>query len=235
MATLFGPGCPWHSCYEKFGPPNVDWCEETVCAWINEPANSWSNLAMILPGLVLWRLFRKEKDPVPAWLSLAGAVMGALSFLYHASNNLLTQYFDFIGMYLFVAALIVLGARRLTLLPRTRAIAWYWAGVAALTALMLAVQRTGLPIQLTILACVFAILGLELKCRSLGRVPADMRLFWAMGAAFAAAMVFSVLDVTRTVCDPKDHFFQGHAAWHVLSGVGMTLGILYHRKVGHLD
>lgn len=235
MVIPFGPGCPWYSCYEKFGPPNVDWCEETVCAWINEPANAWSNLGMIVPGLILWWMLRKEKDKVPAWLAFMGAVMGALSFFYHASNNLLTQYFDFLGMYLFVVALIVLPLRRILALSRSRALAWYWGGVVGMILLMLAVHQAGLPIQLTILAGAVAVLVLELKCRARGLTPADMRLFWAMAAAFAVAITFSILDVTRTFCDPKNHLIQGHAIWHVFSGLGMTLGILYHRKVGYLS
>ena len=34
------PQCPWYDAQQTFGPPNVDWCEPTICAYINEPANT---------------------------------------------------------------------------------------------------------------------------------------------------------------------------------------------------
>ena len=34
------PGCPWHALAE-FGQANVKWCEQRLCAWVNEPANAW--------------------------------------------------------------------------------------------------------------------------------------------------------------------------------------------------
>ncbi len=39
--------CPWYEAQHLFGPPNVNWCEPTVCKIINEPANTYSNLALL--------------------------------------------------------------------------------------------------------------------------------------------------------------------------------------------
>jgi hypothetical protein len=35
------------------------------------------------------------------------------------------------------------------------------------------------------------------------------------------ATFFSLLDVTRTWCDPDDHWLQGHAIWHLLSAASL--------------
>ena len=40
MQNPHGVGCPWHSITETWGAPNVKWCEETLCQWISEPANT---------------------------------------------------------------------------------------------------------------------------------------------------------------------------------------------------
>ena len=50
LAAPLPPGCPWSG----FTPPNVDWCEEELCAWIVNPADTWSNLAYVVLGLFMW-------------------------------------------------------------------------------------------------------------------------------------------------------------------------------------
>ena len=42
-------GCPWSG----WTPPNVDWCEEELCGWIVNPADTWSNLAYIVFGIAM--------------------------------------------------------------------------------------------------------------------------------------------------------------------------------------
>ena len=38
LAPPLPPGCPWSG----FTPPNVDWCEEELCAWIKLKAGATS-------------------------------------------------------------------------------------------------------------------------------------------------------------------------------------------------
>ena len=47
------PQCPWYEAQQAYGPPNVNWCEQTVCHIINEPANTWSNLIFLFVGLII--------------------------------------------------------------------------------------------------------------------------------------------------------------------------------------
>ncbi len=49
MSTpVFGPGCPWFDLHARF-PPNIDWCEEKLCAVVVTSFNSWTNLANLRP------------------------------------------------------------------------------------------------------------------------------------------------------------------------------------------
>lgn len=34
-------------------PPNVDWCEQELCSWITNPADTWSNLAYLAFGVLM--------------------------------------------------------------------------------------------------------------------------------------------------------------------------------------
>ncbi len=41
------PTCPWDS----FAPATSRFCEDAVCGWIREPANTWSNVGFIVAGI----------------------------------------------------------------------------------------------------------------------------------------------------------------------------------------
>ncbi len=61
----------------------------------------WSNLAYIFAAILLWRT-KTNKPSIRArlnYFSLAITLCGTGSFIYHASNNRLTQFLDFLGMF----------------------------------------------------------------------------------------------------------------------------------------
>ena len=63
---VFGPGCPWFDLHARF-PPNIDWCEEKLCAVIVTPFNSWTNLAYLMVAgvfLLKWLSDPKNREPV---------------------------------------------------------------------------------------------------------------------------------------------------------------------------
>ena len=79
------PGCPWSG----FTPPNVDWCEEELCAWVVNPADTWSNLAYRRRRRAwMWWAARQRRR---AWASrcsvlpplVGGCVLGHLPRLLH--------------------------------------------------------------------------------------------------------------------------------------------------------
>ena len=100
--------CPWQG-LAAYGPPNVKWCEERLCAWINEPANAWSNLAYIFVGLFIYFFtdLRTRRGTSAGsslgleWFPPTIIAVGVCSGIYHASNTYITQMLDFFGMYLF--------------------------------------------------------------------------------------------------------------------------------------
>ena len=49
-------------------------------------------------------------------------------------------------------------------------------------------------------------------------------------ALLATAGVFSLLDVTRTWCDPAHPYLQGHAIWHVLSALCLFVLYFHYRQ-----
>jgi hypothetical protein len=222
------PGCPWHA-LAAYGPANIKWCEERLCAWVNEPANAWSNLAFVLVAAVIAGMERGRRTSGlrRAYAPIVAAI-GATSFAYHASNVWLTQVLDFLGMYLLCCLLLGQNVVRLGWLAARALPRAYAAAVAALTLVSAAIVRIGAPIQAIVLALIALIVATEVLCRR--RAVYRLGAFLAAAALLAAALACSLLDATRVWCDPADHVLQGHAAWHVLSALSLLAAYVHVRQ-----
>lgn len=217
LAPALPPGCPWSG----FTPPNVDWCEEELCAWIVNPANTWSNLAYLALGLWMWRAAPGRADL--RLFGPASLLVGAFSFAYHASYTWALQFLDFVGMFLFCFLVIARNATRLGWIERRSEPRFFVLGVAGASALVPALFELGVAIQLTVAACIAVALVQEGALVHRGASPAGRSRDYAAGLALLAlAGLASLLDVTRTACDPTNHWLQGHALWHVLSALSLA-------------
>ena len=138
------PGCPWHDAQQSFGAPNVDWCEPTTCSIISEPANTWSNLGYLLIGLILIKKMSQKGIKAFPYAVLA---MGTFSFIYHATNNYLSQFFDFVGMFLMMSFLLAFNARRILSHLQWNLFSFYWFFVALNTVIFMSFDILDWPPQ----------------------------------------------------------------------------------------
>ncbi|MGH0029230.1 MAG: ceramidase domain-containing protein [Myxococcota bacterium] len=221
LAPEMPPGCPWSG----WTPPNVDWCEQELCAWVTNPANTWSNAAYIVLGLWMWHLGRRSGRPELVLFGPASIAVGLFSGVYHASYTYFLQFFDFVGMFLFCFLIVTVNALRFGWIETRHKVVFHLGGTALLSALVPVVFQTGFPIQALVFVLILVILGQEWALRSRTR-GADYRLFFAALGLITAAGVCSALDVSRVWCDPTNHWVQGHAAWHLLSAASLLA--LYH-------
>lgn len=222
------PGCPWYSLSE-LRLPNVDWCELQRCAWVVEPANTWSNLAYVAVGLALFWLARRSRSDHLRFFAPAAILVGVASGIYHASYTFVLQILDFLGMYVFCYLLITLNLRRLGSLAAGDWRRRFWQLVLATTALTVVLDFLAVPIQGLVFILIVAIVATELWIR--WRAPDTPLHFFALAIGLiSAGAVFSVLDVTRTWCDPTHPFLQGHALWHVLSALCLLAAWFHYRQ-----
>lgn len=225
---LTNPECPWAPVREWGGLPNVKWCEETLCSWISEPANTWSNLAFLVTAAVIFVGTRKETSRTERFWPVAAFWVGVTSLVYHASVTFVLQVFDFFGMYFFFSLVLLLNCVRLGWLEKERLFKVLWASIIGLTVFTVVVAKVGLPVQ----GIVGVMLLGALVTETLATRRHGTQVRWFLGAlAFiAVAAVFSGSDVSRRWCDPSDHVFQGHAIWHVLNAVGIGLAWVHYRQ-----
>jgi hypothetical protein len=225
--TPIPPGCPWHA-LSQYGLPNVNWCEETLCAAVNEPANAYSNLAYLLVAVAMWAWARPLRAPALRQFAPAAAIVGVGSFVYHASNVYLTQVLDFLGMFVFCYLLLLLNFQRLGWLGARGFARALPICVLVSTALTAVLSRVGFPIQALIATLILAIIATEALLRRRAVYP--MGHFALSFAVLTAGAVCSALDLSRTVCDPSSHLLQGHAVWHVLSALSLLFAFLHYRQ-----
>lgn len=228
----WGPHCFWHWWIEQF-PPNVMWCEEKICSLIVTPFNTWTNLGYLL--LSLWTHLKVRNHPNTLFRFYGQALfwVGLTSFIYHASINFFSQIFDFFGMYLFCFLLIMLNLDRVGRWPKGKAgLKRFWTWVTGLTAFTtIALWINGkFPIQIFVFALILAILFTESRAPAPTSSP-KRGWVWLAAGLMVVAITFSILDATRTVCDPTNHWFQGHGMWHLTAALALLAAFQHYRHV----
>lgn len=216
------PGCPWHDVTVMHGAANIKWCEETLCSWISEPANTWSNLGYMVVGFFIFAMALRDNQ---SWkLKQFGPIvffMGLMSFVFHLSNFYTTQILDYWGMFLFVGWVLGMNLIRLGKIKEKNLMAFNLSLLGVYTAIVHIMYLAGLKYQMLILISGFLIIFTEILCRR--RERTSFRFFVVACAFLIAAFTFSILDGKRIWCHPTEHgwFSQGHAVWHWLSAVAM--------------
>lgn len=226
---ILGPGCYWYDLYTKY-PPNVNWCEQELCGMIIEPANTWSNASYLILAIAIFIKCRKEG--LPQYFSFGVFVMGFLSFVYHLSLNFFSQFLDFLGMYIFLALICTINIRRLRqkfLGKESQFKSIYLGGIFLLCVLTMLFYFTNIPYQLLVLGMGAFILGSEYKLMDKFEFHKYKNVILS-AVILVSAVSFSILDVTRTWCNPHNHIVQGHAIWHLLSALGLWFCFLFYRK-----
>ena len=225
---IFGPGCPWFDLHARF-PPNIDWCEEKLCAVVVTPFNSWTNLAYLIAAALMWAGARRAAEPALRLFGPATAITGLASFAYHQSLNMFSQLLDFFGMYAFCILLLMANLRRMNRWPDgARGYARYWMMVAAMTLLTAVSFWVGIAAQIYVGLLIVLIIVTELAQQTRAR-----HFFWSSVLVMAIASVLSALDLTRTVCDAANHWLQLHGLWHVLTAIAIYLAFLHIRLATH--
>ncbi|MBL8018291.1 MAG: ceramidase domain-containing protein [Leptospirales bacterium] len=226
--------CPHESLLNQYGPPNIKWCEESLCAIVQQPANTWSNLAFVAVGF--WILFQARS----AWSRVMGysvVLLGLLSLYYHASNVYITQLGDFLGMFLYLGLLLIWNLRRLGMIAgQTQSILAYFLTVYAnIGMLILFPLVLGLPIQLIIFVNTLIVFAMEafLVRRTAQVFGARIyRDYIVAVVLLGAAAVCSRLDLMGVWCDPTNHWLQGHATWHLLNAASMIFVFRFYSRSG---
>ena len=218
--------CPW----DGFTPATMTFCEAPRCAWVVAPANTWSNLALVLVGafLIAREAWGARPSPTVRLVGVTSVLVGVGSFLFHMTATRWGEHLDVGAMLLISALMLTTEARRALGLSARAQVAGYAIVAAGSIAAMLAYQPAGLGL-FTAQIAVWTLLALRLARRHGARFRTWQ--IFAMMATFVAGFTAWNLDVHRIVCDPGWHVVNGHAVWHVANAACLLLYALHQDRV----
>lgn len=221
------PGCPWYEAQQTYGPPNVNWCEPTTCSYINEPVNTWSNLGFLLIGIYIF--FKWKKSPLK-YFGIVVFVMGVLSGVYHASNNFLTQMYDFLGMSLMMSYLLSFQFERS--FPKVLRFWTVFTGFLITNLVVLySLHQSNLPVQMLLMINAVPLIAWDLYN---GWKQEQLKFYGAFAVGFLTLIVAQIsaqIDLKRIYCEPDNMILHGHMIWHILCAVAMYFIAVHMSRV----
>ncbi len=216
--------CPWHS----LAPGTVRFCEEQLCTWITQPANTWSNLFYILVGILIIKSARHDERSHLQGIGWIAVLVGIGSFFFHASSTFIGEFCDLAAMFLFANYMLFFNAKRLWGWSlRSTALGYIFANIFSLGALLM-VRPIGIAMftaQVTIAMLLEIYIGLTTKNRDWSYVPLRN-----LCLTFSLAFLLWNLDYRGIWCDPHNHWLQGHALWHTLNSFCFWFAYRYYAQ-----
>lgn len=220
----------WQSWQPASCLPNNCFCEASVDTFIVQPINTYTNLIYVFIGLAILSHapthraranLMYQQRAIPIVFGAATIAIGAGSFFYHASLTFVGQWFDLMGMYLFINLALLYNVTRVRALDGARfAIAY----VALNTTLGIALVMVPSIRREIFGALMLATIALEIWIQHTRQPRIETRWFVAALASFFAGYAIWLLDNSRILCAPTS-WFQGHAIWHLLTA--LSAGLLY--------
>lgn len=225
--------CPWGN----WRGGTLRFCEAHQCEWIVAPAETWSNLPYFFVGFFLliqgWRATKAKTgrlNSVSFRFGIYAVLIGICSGLFHASHTFFFETLDLAAMFLLGIEMILQALKRLQWLkgrsPTVFALVFYTGAVFTLGG---AEGAERLWIFTAMMVIVVALEGLFfVQNRRLGETPLDYSPFIQSLAIFAVAYAFWFVDYEHILCNPDQHYWSGHAVWHVLNSLCfLTLARFY--------
>ena len=206
--------CPWITWQQ----PGIRFCEAIVCGWVRQPINAYSNIAFIMAGVWIFMQLKKGWSPLHLF-ALASIMIGITSFLFHASMTFFFQFFDVSSMNMLILICTSFNMGRLKIISDKQMTIVYL-GLLALSMVLMYILQ-GKSGEYIFTFWVLATAGSELYLKSKGQVS-QYKYFYLACGTLALAFTIWVGDVKGWWCDPDNHYFQGHAIWHVMNAFAIV-------------
>ena len=219
--------CPWDQCV----PATFDFCEENRCGWVAQPANTWSNIAFVIAGIYLIIRYWKDKWAPIKHLPIILIFLGISSGLYHASCIFTFQAADLSSMFLCSVLFLTLNLRRLNIINKHQIYLFFW-GLTISSIVILAVfhkfGRLAFTIQVvSVIITEFMIFHAKAKNIQFFSYYKEMLL--GLGS-FLIGYIVWILDLKQLITSPENHYFQGHALWHVFCALSLVFFYRFYNR-----
>lgn len=201
--------CPW----DQYEPATRHFCEAELCQWITKPAESWSNIGFIIIGFYLLKKAKEDNKSNLSLVGLCSIAVGIGSFLFHATATRWGQILDVSAMMWLLSLPLVLNANRLGVLATDKVKLAYGLFSLISTVFIIFFTKWGI-----LYFGIFVTIGIltELKLYLREKETTDYKIYLKLLGTFFLAFAIWLTDILKIICDPDNHIFNGHAAWHLL-------------------
>lgn len=217
-------------------------CEASRKGLIKQPANTWSNLAFIVVGLIIaWQLskekFGANKNTITqkffygVFFACVVILLGPGSMAMHATEASMGGFFDMLSMYMMASFAFAYAVERFYGLSVIGFILLFSITLVA------CVLIQDLPYQVPVVGymgnfifAVFILLTIivELLNGYVRKLAQDKRFgYAALGTLLFAFLLWNLWQDDSYLCDPQS-LIQGHAMWHILDAVAVYFLFRYY-------
>ena len=218
--------CPWID----WQPASLKFCEAMICGYIRQPANSISNIAFVICGLILLKKEKNSSAFTPFhMMGVASILIGITSGIYHASMTFFWQFFDVSSMFMLILLAVNFNLLRLGWIKSNQFPLTYVAMLLTSMGMMLIFQgKSGEWIfAFEVAMSVF----LEYLIYRQKKTADFKSLIKAIGIFLLAFLIWTG-DIRGWWCDPDNHYLQGHAIWHILNAVAIWFLYSFYKQFG---
>jgi hypothetical protein len=215
------PGCPW----SWLEPAQVNSCEDLVCGWVVQPANTWSNIAYLIVAYLIARTPHKRSAFLNFVFVYGSLVLFVGSTFFHASGSMLGKMADFGAMFIISLGLLVHALQRwLRISILVSALLFFSGLIGSLTVLWVNRHASKL-----FAAQVILLVALEIWLLRKKEFALNVRNLLTSVVIISVAYLFWLLDVKKILCWPENHIFTAHSAWHFLAAAAIYFAYLAHQ------
>lgn len=226
----------YFSLFGAFAEVGGNFCEAAREGLIKQPANTVSNIAFAIFGVLAAYQLTKHKFKTANAITTSSFVaifftslMVALSpgsMAMHATETYLGGYFDMLSMYFIAAFLVTYGMERLFLLKPVQFVATFVVVLAICHVFHFLPRDIKFPLVGfggNFIFAIFILLSfvLEFVNHYMNKTSADIR--WGYGAVGVFLLSFAIWFTGRDAhpwCHPYS-FIQAHAIWHILDATAL--------------
>jgi hypothetical protein len=210
--------CPWDSMTQF----PAHFCETNLCAWIVQPANTWSDISYLIAAAFI--LFRTDWRPERLRFSFIVFCLFIGSTLFHMTSTVIGREMD-------VGAMLMLSTYSLCF-TLSRSFKFHITTTAWMALILFLISIPAIPINMgSILFLIQFIATILLELLYSRRHPptaeAKKSLMLSFGI-FTIALVINIMDMNKIYCIPDNNILTLHAIWHLLCGFCIYLLVKYY-------
>lgn len=212
--------CPWEK-FPKF--TSTSFCEEQICGWVVQPANTWSNISYLIAAIYI--LQNKNFDSNKYWFAPVVLFLFFGSTAYHMTNTVWGHWTDLAGMLALSGLILSLTIVRFFKL-RPIYLALLLPVILAFSLPHIGPSKWGGKIFF--IQCMAAAI-VEIFTFKARQISSDRRT-WIVRALglFLFALAINIVDMKQYWCIPQNHVITLHAIWHLICGYCIYLVAKYY-------